>query len=98
MVGTEFRDCPMCHKRSRNNKVWWCPHCGYNRPKRMIWDVEPIKAERWSKSKPRKANANLTAKAIRKAERDKLAEDIAELKRPDISKLRVKVGLRVLPK
>ncbi len=86
--------CPKCDKQSRVAKIWHCPHCDYLKLNQWGHKVTKLREEPWPEPKPKP----LTPKAIRKAEREQLAVDIADLKRPDISKLRLKAGLRVLPK
>lgn len=97
MAGTGFRNCPVCGERSRDNRVWWCPFCDYNKPKRMVWDVEPLRLSPKVVNKLRKVKPEVAAKIQRKLDEDKLAADVNRLRkpRPDIiSGLRLKAGLR----
>lgn len=97
MAGTGFRNCPECNERSRDNRVWWCPYCDYNKPKRMLYDVEPLRISERAMAKLKKTKPEVAAKIQRKMDEDKLAADIDKLRkpRPDvISGLRLKSGLR----
>lgn len=97
MAGTGFRNCPECSERSRDNKVWWCPFCDYNKPKRMVWDVEPLRINERVVVKLKKVKPKVAAKIQRKLDEDKLAADIDRLRKPRpniISMLRPKAGSR----
>ncbi len=41
MAGREWRMCYQCFERSRNNRAWYCPHCGDKKPK-MTWAVTSL--------------------------------------------------------
>lgn len=97
MVGSAWKLCPECFEHSRDNRAWWCQHCGYLKPKVVVWDIQPLTArDVYVEPKPRKVNANVAARAERRAEREQLAQDIAKVDRTKLPKLnlRPKVGLR----
>lgn len=89
--------CPKCDKYSRVSVGWYCPHCDYRKPNEHGHIVRPLTAKDvYVGPKPRKVNANVAAKAERKLERDRLAEDIARIDRSKLPvlNLRPKAGLR----